>query len=168
MMRIAVCGGQELYEDGPRLYFVDRGTSIVSTMMFVAALFTLIPLGNGVAQLAMGNVIAGAVLCGVGALCGAGLWALAGARRKSAARPVADFIQLVLDRQAGLVTDRDGRPLAPLQGVMFRRAFQATSSSRALEICYGGQSVAVARGNPFAGSIEGFAEALRTRGFHVS
>ncbi len=173
MVKIATCGGYELHEDGPRLSFVHRSTGAYPVALFVLGLLTFILATNGVLLVVLsangqGTLIAGLILLVVAVGAGALIPAVLRRKRAREALPVASFVTLVLDRAQGAVTDATGRPLAPLQGVIFRPAFQMASSSSALEICYGGQAHTIARGSPFSGSIDGMSEALRQRGFHVS
>jgi hypothetical protein len=172
MVKIADCGGYELFEDGPRLLFVQRATGAYSVGLFVLGLLVFILGVNGVLQIAIassgGSAVAGVILLVLAVGAGAVIPLVLKAKRAQEAQPIDACVTLVVDRAQGVVADRAGRALAPLQGVIFRSAFQVGSSSRALEICYAGQAHVIARGSPFSGSIEGMSAALQQRGFRVS
>jgi hypothetical protein len=76
-------------------------------------------------------------------------------------------VLLVLDRAQGAVCTGEGRPLAPLAGIVVREAYQLGSSSKALEVACSAGVFTIARGSPFSGSIDDIAHALRQRGFQV-
>lgn len=173
MKTLAVCGGYELIEEGPRLLFVERGTDAHAIALFVLGLLALILGANGILQVGLwagggGHPVAGLVL-GLGAVLSAVLFvALWRARKVKAGRPLErHHVALAIDLGQGALVDGNGRPLAGLDGVVFRSVFQVASSSRALELCYRGGTRVVARGSPFTGSIHGFVEVLQQRGFRV-
>ena len=162
---IATCGGYEMVEVGPRIYFIDRETHGYAIAMFVVGLLTLMVGVNGFFQLMLGRVAAGVIL-GAAA---AGLVVVFGVvlrarRARLALRWDAMPPLAYLDRATGTVHDASGRTLAHLAQVAFAPAFQMTSSSQALEMRYPGGSIVIARGSPFSGSVGTFIDALRARG----
>jgi hypothetical protein len=167
MNRIATCGGYELYEDGPRLVFVERPTGGIDIALFVVGLLTLITGVNGVVwavQLATPALVLlpiALVFGGIFAL----LWRW---RRSTKQRPPGDLpALLILDRAQNAVCNGSGQPIAPLQGAVVREAFQLASSSKQLELACSAGTFSIARGSPFSGSIHDIADALRQRGIRV-
>lgn len=172
---VATCGAFELIEDGPRLVFIDRATNGIDIGIFVVGLLTFILGSNGVVW----TVLAITGRDGTFALMGAGflavvailvtvLVALVRARRRRRSAPLGEQrILLVLDRAQGAVCTGEGRPLAPLAGIVVREAYQLGSSSKALEVASSAGVFTVAQGSPFSGSIDDVAHALRQRGFPV-
>ncbi|MBK9072053.1 MAG: hypothetical protein IPL79_13775 [Myxococcales bacterium] len=153
-------GSLLLYKEGARLLFCDRGSQ-ATTARFVSGLLAAILLANGIAQVALHNLVVGLPLLAVGGLCALTFLALGKARRKR--NTVADVPPvLVLDLGQGLLLDGTGRTLAPLTDVTFASAFQFTSSARALDVRYGTQTHRLFAGNGLAGHSPGpFLDALR-------
>ncbi len=173
MKTLAVCGGYELIEDGPRLLFVHRGTDAYAIALYVTGLVAFIVGANGIGQVAFavsgrGHLVAGLILVLVASLAVwlfVFLWKAKKAKAERGLEP--QNICLAIDLAHGALLDAGGRPFAALEGVSFRSVFQVASSSRALELCYSGGTRIVARGSPFTGSIAGFVAVLRQRGFRV-
>lgn len=172
---IATCGGYELIEDGPRLLFVNRGSSWYSVALFVVGLLAVITSANGVFWLVaglssdgggFGVALALLPLAAVFVTVFILLWRAQARSAKEGFR--SEHIILVADRARNALTDSGGRPLASLDGAVFRSAMQVTSSSRCLEVIFAGGAQVVARGSPFSGSIGGFQKALRERDLRVT
>lgn len=165
---IATCGGYEMVEDGPRIYFIDRATNGHAVALFVLGLIAVIGGVNGVVWAASRQLLLAAILLGVAAVF-AGIFALVlRARRRRAALPWHELPRLAsIDRQTGAAHDDQGRAIAPLQQVVFAPVFQIGSSSKALALRHPGGSIVIARGSPFSGSIHDFIDALRVRGLAV-
>jgi uncharacterized membrane protein len=173
---IARCGGFELLEDGPRLIFVDRGTSWFGVALFVVGLLAFITSGNGVLWVVLsigGNrdaLVPALILLPLGALFVTAfvlLWK-AKARRAKDPAPTPDQVLMIADRAQNALTDAAGRPFAPLDGAVFRSAMQLGSSSSCLEVGFAGGTRVIARGSPFSGSIDDMQDALRARGLRVA
>lgn len=171
---VATCGGYELIEDGPRLLFVNRGSSWYGVALFVMGLLAVITSANGVLWLVPGVFPGGGgfgaalLLLLAAAFCTAFIL-LRRARARSATESFrSEHVILIADRAQNALTDSGGRPFAPLDGVVFRSAMQVTSSSRCIEVNFAGGTRVVARGSPFSGSIGGFQKALRARGLRVA
>jgi hypothetical protein len=165
---IATCGGYEMVEVGPRIYFIDRGTGGYAIALFVLGLLTVIASVNGIVQLGMGNLMAGLIIGAVGAVFGAVFALVLRARRARLAlrwdqNPTIAFI----DRETGSAHDPAGQALAPLTHVAFAPVFQIASSSQALAMKLPRGEIVIARGSPFSGSIDDFTDALRARGFRA-
>jgi len=164
---IATCGGYEMVEDGPRIYFIDRGTNGYAVALFVLGLITVIGGVNAVVQLASGrrHFLAGLILLGVASVFAAVFMLVLRARKRRLALRWNEHAPLAfIDRQTGAAHDADGHPVAPLAQVAFRPVFQLGSSSKALALHHPNGSIVVARGSPFAGSVDDFVDALRARG----
>lgn len=164
---IATCPGMALVEDGARLLFVPWPAP-PPVASFVLALVAVIAGVNG--ALAWfgtdARPIALAALA-VAACAIAGLVLLQ--RRQRAARSAGPDVSqpfLIVDRAAGTVSAR-GAVVASVEQVSFEGTMQLASSSRALTCRWPGGSAVVARGNPFAGSINGVQDALRARGLRA-
>lgn len=169
MQILADNGGFVLADDGARLFFFRRRIA-PTWLVFVPGLLTVIAAGNGIVQVALGNVIAGVVLLVVGVACGFGTRAVLQARRRAKAAPLDPREALiVIAMEARTVFAGDGRVLAPLDAVRFERAMQATSSARSLRVVWPGGSVVVYRGDALlpSGSINAPIEVLRSRGLAV-
>lgn len=167
--------GHVLYEDGPRLVFVDRKTGWTFWARFVLGLVTVIVGLNGVAQLGMaltdngGILIFGVIATGVAAV---GLFALVTLHRwvKSRARqPISDFRPIVvLDRERNVLMGPEGQTIAALQDVYFAKAFQFTSSAPGLMCRWPGGRAIVSRGRAMGlGGVDDTVSALRQRGLTV-
>jgi hypothetical protein len=165
---IASCGGYEMVEVGPRIYFIDRGTSAHVIALFVLGLVTGIVGLNGVAQIALGNVALGLIMAAVGGVFGTVFALVLRARRARLARRWDEHSPLAyIDSQTGAAHDGAGHPLAALSFVAFAPVFQIASSSQALAMNYPGGSIVIARGSPFSGSIDAFTYVLRARGLRA-
>lgn len=168
MKRIATCGGYQLYEEGPRLVFLNRGTGCFGIATYVAGLIGLVTGGNGVVWLVNGAPVPAAVLlvvCAASVCAAVFMWKHS--RSVESAPPSIQSATVVVDREKLVITDGAGRVLGPLEGASFQSVFQAASSSRALELSWRGGSEVVARGSPFTGSIEAMVAALASRGMRV-
>ena len=165
---IARCGGYEMVEVGPRIYFIDRRTGGYVIALFVLGLLTGLTGINGVVQVAMGNAIAGLILGALGAVFGAVFALVLRLRRgRLALRWDAEPPIAFIDRETGSAHDGGGQALAPLTHVSFAPEFQMTSSSPALAMKLPKGSIVIARGSPFTGSIDDFTDALRARGLRA-
>jgi len=165
---IATCGGYEMVEVGPRIYFIDRGTGAHAIALFVLGLLVGLTGINGVVQLSLGNVIAGLIIGGVGGLFAAVFVLVLRARRRRLALRWDQHAPLAfIDRQTGSAHDGAGQPIAPLAQVAFAPVFQIASSSQALAMKLPGGEIVIARGSPFSGSIDDFTDALRARGLRA-
>jgi hypothetical protein len=170
MQTLADNGGYVLTEDGDRLLFFRRRI-LPSWLAFVPGLLCVIAIGNAVAQLALGHLVAAGVLAVVGAGGGRFAWAVRGRRRRVRARPLDPTdATVVVDLGARSLVDGTGQVLAPLDLVRVERSVQMTSSSRALRVVWPGGAVVVFRGDALSltGSIEAPTEALRTRGIPIA
>jgi len=163
-------GSYVVAEDGTRLLFFQRRI-LPSWMAYVAGLLTVITLGNGVVQLVIGNVVAGAVLVVLGVSSAFALRAVVRSRGRAKAAPLdpANAL-LVIDLMSRSLLDASGRVLAPLDAVRIERSMQLTSSARALRAVWPDGSMIVYRGDALqpGGSITGPAEALQARGMPVT
>jgi len=160
---LAVSSGIALVDDGRALWVVDRGTGWMATAVFVSALVTGIGLLGGVAILiTVGLAGLAPLLLGV---FGAAVLVMfiQMKRRREQAPPEALTVLCVVDLAHGQLKDAHGRPLAWLNQVQLKRAFQIGSSSPALEAHYPGGKLILVRGNPFAGSIDDVEHVLRQR-----
>jgi len=158
--------GDSVVDRGDEAWIVVKDLpSPVWTM--VAALLACVTFMNGTLQgiyaaVRGGNqhAIAAVVLLGLGiAFTKAGI-GLRRAATKAAATPGKPLL-IFAD---GLLLDAERRELAPLESVRLTRTFQLTSSSRALMLTWPSGSVVIARGNPFADSIDDCAAALESLG----
>lgn len=154
-----------MIEDGPRIYFIDRGTGPHLIGLFVVGLIAFITGANALVMLAV-NIVVAAVMLVVAIVSGGVFMAVWKARRKRMTMPwnQAGLLAYV-DRQTGLAHDASGRPLAQLAQVSFAPEFQLTSSSKSLALRHPGGTIVIARGSPFGGSIHDFTDQLRARGF---
>ena len=167
-------GGFVLYREGQRLVFADRGTRWTVWTRFVLGLITGILAINAVVQLALvpsgqGILVAG---LGMGVVATAAGFAFSRVHRhakREAAKPVSELPAiLVIDLAQQALLDRTGRVLAPLAGVSFHKAFQATSSARALECRWPGGRMTVARGGGMGvAGVDGALAALKQHGVRV-
>jgi hypothetical protein len=175
MRALADNGRFVLAESEGRLLFLERRGLIPAWAIFVVGLLTVIFAINGGLLLWFG-ALAGDARLGVGlGMLVAGLlagWGCAALVRRRRARNQRGLDPseaiVVLDRPAGVLRDRAGRVLAPLDQVRFVRRMQLTSSSRALHAVWPGGDWAVYRGDPFAGGIEDATGALAQRGVPVA
>jgi hypothetical protein len=174
MREIGSGSGVAIIEDGERLYIIDRQTGGLAIGIFVLALIgglgTLGGIGITAKTISSGGVglTIGLVLLGVGLFVD-GLLALViriYRRRKDHGVDQARQI-VVIDLRQGLLCDPTGQSIAPLQSVRFRRRFQVTSSSKALEAVFPTGSIEIAAGNPFAGGLGNLEAALAQRGLQV-
>lgn len=173
MRVLADNGAFVLAEDGARLVFFERRGVVPAWALFVVGLLAGI---TGIASVGIaatvaepGRWIAVGVLLAVAAVFGGSLRWLMRRRRERLARALTIAeASVVIDVGAQVLTDANGRTLAPLSAVGFARVMQATSSARALAVKWGGGGLVVYRGDPFSGSIDEAARVLRGRGFTVA
>ena len=163
-------GSFVLAEDGDVLLFFRR--RIVPTWaVFVAGLLTVILLANAVLLALTASLLGGAVLLGLGGVCGVALQMLAQKRRAARERPLdAHEAILGIDLAQRQVRGGNGQLLSSLEAARVEKTMQATSSSRALTITWPGGRNVVYRGDPFArhGSIDAPAAILKARGVPVA
>lgn len=167
MQVLADNGGYVLAEEGPRLLFFRR--RILPTWVpFVLGVVGVVALANAVVLTVAGTASAAGALLVVGFLCGGGLYRALGARRRARLEPLHPASAVVvLDLASRAVLDGAGQVLAHLDQARVRKAMQATSSSRSLQVVWPGGGVTVYRGDPFVlrgGGIDVPAAALAQRG----
>lgn len=170
MQVLADNGGYVLAEDGGRLLFFQRRI-VPSWLVFVPGLLAIICAGNGIVQLVVGNVAAGLVILALGAVGLAGLRFALRARKRAMSAPLDPAgASLVVDLETATLRDARGNGLAPLTGVRFEKAMQATSSARSLRVTWAGGSLVLYRGDPLtpSGSIDAPARVLQERGLPVT
>jgi hypothetical protein len=115
------------------------------------------------------GVLVAAAGLGVALVLGAGCaLAVRAIRRRRATPPETLAKILVLDRSRGAACNERGEVYAPLEQIWFETRTQVTSSSRALACCWPSDSMVIARGSPFLGSVDVLGDALRQQGFRVS
>lgn len=151
-----------LVERDGKLGVVEQGGGWVVTALFVAGLLTLITLTSGVGLLFTGYI---------GGLAPLGVTLIAGwitvllFRRRKLDKATTTFPDpwLVFDVPAGVVRDAAGAVIGKLDQIKIVKEGQVTSSSSKL-VAYCPAKIVLARGNPFGDSIEGFLNALKSRG----
>lgn len=168
-------GGFVLFRDGQRLVFVDRGTRWTVWARFVLGLITAILGINGIVQVALAPSGRGVLGAGLGLVAVAGLTGFAfsrvhqHAKRENAKTRTEYRPRLVVDLEHQVLVDASGQSLAPLTQVSFRKAFQVTSSARALECRWPGGRMTVARGGGMGvAGVDGALAALQQHGVRVS
>lgn len=167
--------GHVLYEDGPRLVFINRGTGWTFWLRFVFGLVAFIFIMNGIAQVFLGAsgqnwaFILAAVFLFFGLAAAAGFVATFRWANKRAARSLSSFEPIVIiDRHHHALLDARGNYLAQLTDVLFTKEFQFTSSAPALACRWPGGCAIVHRGGAMGlTGVEGAIEALRHRGLRA-
>lgn len=153
-------GSLLLYKEGRRLLFCDRGSQ-ATTARFVTGLIAAVLLPNSASLIFRGHTGVGLVLATMAAFMALAFYRLGRARRdRNAVIDIPPF--LVVDLARNTLYDGAGIAMAPLTEVRFVSAFQFTSSSRALDVQYGGRAKRLFAANGLAmESPEPFLEALR-------
>ncbi|MBW2453732.1 MAG: hypothetical protein JRI68_04445 [Deltaproteobacteria bacterium] len=171
---ITRASGVGLIEQDGKLYAVDLGTGWAYTMGFVLGLITFIFGAFGTVQLVLaiagagGLAVLGAIFVPIAAATGVGLWLVVRHVQRRHAAPLGSLpVIVVFDFAAGQLCAATGQPLAPLAQVQLGHKLQLGSSSKALELRWPGGSVALVRGNPFAGGSSAIEDALGSRGLGV-
>jgi hypothetical protein len=155
-------GGLVIAEAGPLVLVVDRGNGPPAVLAFVAGVLALVFGGFGAVTLAASaaghdtdlpvGLSTGLLAAGLGAA----TLAVATVRRIRRTRkiPVSGFRPVaVFDRAARVYLDSDGRAVAPLDAVTFRRQMQIGSSSSKLVAQTPTGTHVLVRGNPFTGGL---------------
>jgi len=162
-MVVATCNGALLVETDGKLGVVERGGGWVGTALFVAGLLTLIAFSSGIGLLATGYIVAGITPLGMGVLAGWITVLLFRRRQRDKAMTTLPAPWLVFDVPAGVVRNAAGAEIGKLDQVKVVKEGQVTSSSSML-VAYCPAKIVLARGNPFGDSIDGFKNALKSRG----
>lgn len=161
-MALARCNGTILVDDGGKLGIVESGGGWIGTAIFVALLLAVLPAMSGVAMI-LADQPAGFAMVAVSVLAAAAAVVLVQRKRRDQAATTHPAPWLVFDVPAGVVRDRTGAVLGPIDQVRLVRVGQLASSSRALA-AYCPAKIVIARGTPFGDSVEQLEHALRSRG----
>lgn len=149
-------------ETDGKLGVVEQGGGWVATALFVAGLLTLITLSSGVGLLFTGY-IGGLAPLAVTLIAGWITVLLFRRRKRDKAMTTFPAPWLVFDVPAGVVRDAAGAVIGKLDQVKIVKEGQVTSSASML-VAYCPAKIVLARGNPFGDSVEGFQNALKSRG----
>lgn len=157
-------GGYAIYERNNKAYFVYDGTRWIHILNFVSGLLFVILFINGIGLLFI-NRIAGAIML-LSAL--PFLLIILWGRKtinKIKSKDLDELDKLaIIDFNSKQLLDKHGQTLAPLEVVMFYKAWQITDSSRALEAKWPTGTVTLAKGLSLTGGSTGFFNYLVTKG----
>lgn len=158
MAIIARCNNTVLIEDGDRLGLAEQGGNWTAVAIFVTALLTFLGLVMGSLMVSI-HGLDGLPLLGLAVVAGAALYVTIRLhRRLRAAPPPPPW--LIFDRSTRTILHGNGAQLTTFARAKLARTFQLGSSSRALSLRHPGGSLVLARGNPFAGSVDAIEQAL--------
>lgn len=171
MTKLASAADTAVYEKDGSLYILKKPAAWISTALFVTGLLSFLLLTNGMVQLlvfkkpATGLSMAGIILALSGILILLIFWRILIYRKKTASIPP-DALECIciFALDTNKLLDGNENLLASLDNVYITRQMQITSSSPKLILRYGGNTITVAKGNPFSAGIGALENILISKG----